>query len=441
MHARWWTALVPVLSLVGCALDLRTRGAGSRRQRPASAGPRRSAPRGCPRRRCTSSWRGTRWRKPRALAHERRQRCVRGGPGARRGGRGALARAGSESTGAPRSERRARRDPEPAPAISPVMIARLPCPGKEMSMSSRNPTSRCPPSLPWCAAAAHRARRLRQLRRRLPVELVDARRAYNHAHDGPANSLVPAQVIAAQQALARAEESFTDAPDAQRTRGDLAYVAQRRAADRRRAGRSPPTGETRPRRRRGSGKPRSTRRRARRPSSSRRAGSSRRAAAGAREVPGVLASPPSSARPARRRSARPRARRWRGPRRDRPPSREARGMVITLNGSVLFATGRVDPAPPSPRIGSSRWPGRSSDNPGGAIVVEGHTADSRRLRGGEERGAVLAARRGGAATTWSSTESTGDRIAREGGARLYPPHHADNRTPEGRANNPPNSRS
>ncbi len=39
---------------------------------------------------------------------------------------------------------------------------------------------------------------------------------------------MPAQLLAAQQALTKAEASFSDAPDAPRTR-DLAYIAERRA--------------------------------------------------------------------------------------------------------------------------------------------------------------------------------------------------------------------
>jgi outer membrane protein OmpA-like peptidoglycan-associated protein len=61
-----------------------------------------------------------------------------------------------------------------------------------------------------------------------PPELVDARKAYEHASKGLAAQLAPAQLDTAKQALDKAEKSFddegVDAPTP-----DLAYVAQRKA--------------------------------------------------------------------------------------------------------------------------------------------------------------------------------------------------------------------
>jgi outer membrane protein OmpA-like peptidoglycan-associated protein len=61
-----------------------------------------------------------------------------------------------------------------------------------------------------------------------PAELVNARQAYQHASAGPAAQLVPAELHKAQAALAIAEKSFQDDPGSFRTR-DLAYVADRKA--------------------------------------------------------------------------------------------------------------------------------------------------------------------------------------------------------------------
>ncbi|MCU1282275.1 MAG: ompA2, partial [bacterium] len=61
-----------------------------------------------------------------------------------------------------------------------------------------------------------------------PPELQDARAEYQRAASGPAAQLAPQQLTRAQQALAGAEASFSDRPQAQRTR-DLAYAAQREA--------------------------------------------------------------------------------------------------------------------------------------------------------------------------------------------------------------------
>lgn len=62
----------------------------------------------------------------------------------------------------------------------------------------------------------------------VPKELASARVAYQRASAGPAARVAPAQLHSATQALARAERSFRVDPKSFRTR-DLAYVAQRRA--------------------------------------------------------------------------------------------------------------------------------------------------------------------------------------------------------------------
>jgi outer membrane protein OmpA-like peptidoglycan-associated protein len=61
-----------------------------------------------------------------------------------------------------------------------------------------------------------------------PKELINARQAYQHASAGQAAQLVPAELHKAQEALAIAEKSFQDDPASFRTR-DLAYVADRKA--------------------------------------------------------------------------------------------------------------------------------------------------------------------------------------------------------------------
>jgi outer membrane protein OmpA-like peptidoglycan-associated protein len=61
-----------------------------------------------------------------------------------------------------------------------------------------------------------------------PTELIEARQAYQHASTGQAAQLVPAELHKAQEALALAEKSFLDEPKSFRTK-DLAYVANRKA--------------------------------------------------------------------------------------------------------------------------------------------------------------------------------------------------------------------
>lgn len=62
----------------------------------------------------------------------------------------------------------------------------------------------------------------------IPTELTNARHAYQTASAGPAAQLTPADLHQAQEALARAEESFLSDPRSYQTR-DLAYVAERKA--------------------------------------------------------------------------------------------------------------------------------------------------------------------------------------------------------------------
>ena len=61
-----------------------------------------------------------------------------------------------------------------------------------------------------------------------PAELIDARQAFSQASAGQAAQLVPAELHKAEMALAAAEKSFKDDPKSFRTR-DLAYVADRKA--------------------------------------------------------------------------------------------------------------------------------------------------------------------------------------------------------------------
>jgi outer membrane protein OmpA-like peptidoglycan-associated protein len=62
----------------------------------------------------------------------------------------------------------------------------------------------------------------------VPAELVNARAAYQRASNGPAAQIAPAELHVANQALARAEQSFQQDPDSYQTR-DLSYVAQRKS--------------------------------------------------------------------------------------------------------------------------------------------------------------------------------------------------------------------
>ena len=61
-----------------------------------------------------------------------------------------------------------------------------------------------------------------------PQELVNARNAYQQASNGPASQVAQAELHVAHKALTTAEQSFRDYPDSYRTL-DLAYVTQRKS--------------------------------------------------------------------------------------------------------------------------------------------------------------------------------------------------------------------
>ncbi len=61
-----------------------------------------------------------------------------------------------------------------------------------------------------------------------PAELINAREAYQRASTGQAAQIVPAELHKAKEALALAEKSFLDDPKSFETR-DLAYIADRKA--------------------------------------------------------------------------------------------------------------------------------------------------------------------------------------------------------------------
>lgn len=61
-----------------------------------------------------------------------------------------------------------------------------------------------------------------------PQELVNARNAYQRAAHGPPAEYAPAELHRAEASLGAAEQAFKDEPDDQHTR-DLAYLAERRA--------------------------------------------------------------------------------------------------------------------------------------------------------------------------------------------------------------------
>jgi outer membrane protein OmpA-like peptidoglycan-associated protein len=109
---------------------------------------------------------------------------------------------------------------------------------------------------------------------------------------------------------------------------------------------------------------------------------------------------------------------------------EARGMVITLSGSVLFASAKSELLPAAQLKLNDVADALIKEDPLSKIVVEGHT-DS---QGGESYNQDLSQRRGQAVRDYLVSRGiASDRVTAQG----FGPSRsiADNKSPEGRANN------
>ena len=109
---------------------------------------------------------------------------------------------------------------------------------------------------------------------------------------------------------------------------------------------------------------------------------------------------------------------------------DERGTVITLSGSVLFASGESELLPAAQRRLSQVAQTLKEQSPDANIVVEGHT-DS---RGSESYNLELSAKRAQAVRSYLVAEGVDPgRIQAEGLGYAHPV--SDNKTAEGRANN------
>ncbi len=109
---------------------------------------------------------------------------------------------------------------------------------------------------------------------------------------------------------------------------------------------------------------------------------------------------------------------------------EARGMVITLSGEVLFQSGKSELLPAAQAKLAEVATALTQENPTSNIVVEGHT-DS---QGSPDFNLALSRRRAEAVAAYLVTSGVAkDRIASQGIGEARP--IADNQSPEGRANN------
>lgn len=250
-----------------------------------------------------------------------------------------------------------------------------------------------------------------------PPELVDARRAYEKASKGPATQLAPAQLDTAKQALAKAEASFEDAGDDPVTK-DLAYLATRRAelaeaeagraqAERERQQADKDWKDT------GLSALESHKEKATKTMQElenerkARAEAEKRSADAEKKLAQAMASLNEIAK----------------------VKEESRGMVITLSGSVLFATGKSTLLPiAQDRIAEVAK--ALKDQGYKSILVEGHTD----AQGSVEKNQILSLERAESVRAYLVNQGIPSDKIRAAGLGPNRPV-ADNSTAEGRANN------
>jgi outer membrane protein OmpA-like peptidoglycan-associated protein len=265
----------------------------------------------------------------------------------------------------------------------------------------------------------------------VPMELANARTAYHRASVGTAAQLAPAEVHKAKAALAEAEQSFVNDPKSQQTK-DLAYVAERKAqlaeargsfaAEEQR--KSAAQGDLQNTRSQMAQKTKADLSDSRRDLAASERGREGEAAARATAEAGRAAAEASAA------AADERARLSAKALADLAAvKQEPRGMVITLSGSVLFATDKYSLLPAAQeRLNQVATALLTTQER--RLVVEGHT-DS---QGSERYNLTLSQNRADAVRAYLVSRGyNANRIEAHGIGKARPV--SENGTAEGRANN------
>jgi outer membrane protein OmpA-like peptidoglycan-associated protein len=249
-----------------------------------------------------------------------------------------------------------------------------------------------------------------------PPELVDARKAVGKAMAGPAAQLAPAQLDTAKQALAKAESQWEEEGSDDYRAKDLAYIAQCRAEiAEAEAGRAQAEND-----RKSADKNfkesqldalKSTKteaeKRALDAEKKARAEAEKRSAEAEKKLAAAMASLQEIAK----------------------VKEEARGVVITLSGAVLFATGKSTLLPIA--MDKITEVAKALKDQGyKSLLVEGHT-DS---QGSADKNMVLSQQRADAVRSHLVSQGIpSDKIRAQGIGSSRPV--ADNSTADGRANN------
>jgi outer membrane protein OmpA-like peptidoglycan-associated protein len=251
-----------------------------------------------------------------------------------------------------------------------------------------------------------------------PADLVTARATYGRAAQGPAAQLDPADLHAADESLQIAERAFARDGDTQGTR-DLAYVADRRAQIAEARGAAIQSSEQQQR-------TLGAMHAAETSSLAVTSGQLNTAKTQLAIQGQALATEQQRREDADKRAAKAAA--------DLAAfasvKQETRGMVITLSGSVLFASGQSALLPSAQAKLTEVADALTKEDSESKIVVEGHT-DS---QGGASYNQDLSQRRAQSVRDYLVTRGmASDRVTSEGFGLTRP--IADNASAEGRANN------
>ena len=237
-----------------------------------------------------------------------------------------------------------------------------------------------------------------------PKELRDARNAYRDAANGVAAQSNPAQLHTAQQSLTLAEKTFEEEGASHRTR-DRAYVAMRKAQ----------LAETQARIARSEDQLRAVMKQ-----------SDVAQVAELEQTKSALVNAEQQRKDAEMKAAAAALELSRLA----TVKQDERGMVITLSGSVLFASNKAELLPAARRRLDEVADALNKNDSTAQIVVEGHT-DS---KGSDSYNLELSARRAEAVRSHLVSRGIDESRIRAEGLGLTRPV-ADNKSAEGRANN------
>lgn len=244
-----------------------------------------------------------------------------------------------------------------------------------------------------------------------PKELKDARAAYQAAASSPGAVRAQADVAEARQALGRAEAAFDDDPTSDTTR-DWAYIASRKAGSARAKANALTALDDQRQAAVELGQLRTLQ--------AKQDADQKKDLQGSREA---LASEKQA-----RAAADQRTRDAFATIAGMKAAESERGLVLTLSGSVVFANGKSVLLPAShARLTEAA---RALKEDGRSITIVGHTDSV----GSEESNQKLSQARAEAVRTFLVSQGlSADKVVAQGAGESQP--IADNKTPEGRANN------